>query len=187
MPTITLTDAYDVKLKTLGEPFVDTRESVIERLIDEELKRRGTTVTGNGHAGPVGDNRRRLNPDSPDGLAFTRLLSATIDRRQLNRPKWNGVMDHLHVMAVQRLGFDEVNRISGAQLRQGRYDDNGYKYISEADFSIQGVDSNLAWAHSLRLARALGVPIRLIVEWRDVDGAAHPGETAVLEWTPTPN
>ena len=187
MPTITLSDLYDAKLKTLvTEPFVDTRESIVQRLIDDAVARRGVNSSGNGYAQAIGDKHRRLNPDSPDNLAFTRVRSATIDGRELNRPKWNGIMDHLHILGLQRLGsFDTLKRKSSAHLRQGRFEDNGYKYLDEADLSIQGVDSNLAWAHSLRLVRVLRVPIRLTVEWRDAEGAAHPGQTAVLEWTPS--
>jgi hypothetical protein len=187
MPTITLSDVYDAKLKKLAVPFEDTRETVIYRLIDKEVERQGITLNGNTHVQPVGDNFRRLNPDSPQNLAFTRVCSATIDGRELNRPKWNGIMDYLHVIALQRLGsFDALRRESGARLREGRFEDEGYKYLSEADLSIQGVDSNLAWAHSLRLARVLRVPIKLTIEWRETEGAAYPGQTAVLEWSPIP-
>jgi hypothetical protein len=186
MPTITLSDGYDAKLKALvTEPFVDTRESLIQALIDEALARRGITVNAKGQARVAGDNLPRLNPDSPDNLAFTRVRSATVNGKEINRPKWNGVMDQLHVLALRRLGsFDALKRATRARLRQGRFEDEGYKYLPEADISIQGVDSNLAWAHSLRLARALRVPLRLTVEWRDTPSAAHPGESAVLEWSP---
>ena len=187
MPTITLSDAYDAKLKLLvKEPFVDTRESLIQDLIDEAVTRRGVTPSGNGHANAAKDNFLRLKPDVPDDLAFTRVLSAAVDGRELHRPKWNGLMDYLHVLGLKRLGsFDSLKRSSGARIRQGRFEEEGFKYLSEADLSIQGVDANLAWAHSLRLARALGAPIKLTVEWRDREGAAHPGKTAVLEWNPT--
>ncbi len=69
-------------------------------------------------------------------------------------------------------------------MRQGRYEENGYVYLPEADLSIQGVDANLAWDHSLGLARALDIKIQLRFEWRHKEGAARPGETAVLEWSP---
>jgi hypothetical protein len=186
MPTITLSDVVDAKLKTLvTEPFSDTRESIVERLIDEEVARRGIPSVRNGHRQTV-DNHRRLNPDSPDNLAFARVRSATIDGREVSRPKWNSIMAELHILGIRRLGsFPELQRVSRARIRSGRFEDEGYKYLSDADLSIQGVDSNQAWATSLHLARALRMPIKLTVEWRDTPRAAHPGQTAVLEWTPT--
>jgi hypothetical protein len=185
---ITLSDDYDAKLKALvTEPFVDTRVSIVERLIDDELARRGITPNGNNHVQPAGGNGLHLNPDAPENLRHTKVLSARIDGRDLNRPKWNNVIDRLHILGLQRLGsFEALERASGARLRRGRFEDQGYKYISEADISIQGVAANPAWANSLRLARALRVPIELRIEWRVKDGAARPGETAVLEWAPTP-
>jgi hypothetical protein len=94
-------------------------------------------------------------------------------------------MDHLHLLAWRRFGsFEKLREASSANLREGRYEESGYRYLPEGDFSIQGVDSNLAWSHTLRLARAIPVPVHLRLEWRDKDGAARPGEEAVLEWAP---
>lgn len=187
MPTIILPDHAFAELKSLAEPFVDTPESLIAALIHAEVERRNSnSPNGNGHAQLAEDKFLRLNTDFPDNLAFTRLCSATVDGRELHRPKWNSVMNHLHVLGVKRLGsFDALKRASGARLRQGRFEQDGYKYLHEVDFSIQGVDSNLAWDHSLRLARALRVPIKVTFEWRDKDGATHPGQTGVLEWAPS--
>lgn len=129
---------------------------------------------------------RQLNPDAPDDLTHTRVLSASIDGQQLHRPKWKSVTDHLHVIGLQRLGsFEALRKASGANLRKGRFERDGYKYLPQADLSIQGVAAKLAWSHSLRLARALNVPVRLEIEWHDKPEAMHPGETANLEWIPT--
>jgi hypothetical protein len=113
------------------------------------------------------------------------VKSATINGEAIHRPKWNGILDHIHILGRHRLGsFEELNRVSAANLRDGRYEEAGFKYLEEGGFSIQGVDSNLAWAHSLRLARALKIPITVSFEWRQKDSAERPGESAVLEWTP---
>jgi hypothetical protein len=186
MPTIVLSDTYDAKLKRLAEPFVDTRESIIQRLIDEAVAKAETMSNRNGHAHPVVKNMRQLHPDAPGDLTHTRVLSATIDGQQLHHPKWKGVMDHLHVIGLQHLGsFEALKQASGANLRKGRFEKDGYKYLPQADLSIQGVAAKLAWSHSLHLARTLKVPVRLEIQWHDKPEAAHPGETAVLEWTPT--
>lgn len=186
MPTITLSEAYDSKLKTLvTEPFEQTRVSIIETLIDTEVARRGLSPNGNGHPAPSAVDALCLNPDSHDDLTHTRLLSATIDGRAIHRAKWNGIMEEMHLLGLLRLGsFDELRRASRANLREGKYEENGYKYIPGADLSIQGVGADLAWNHSLCLARLLGVPISVTFEWRDKDGAAHPGKSGALEWTP---
>lgn len=95
-------------------------------------------------------------------------------------------MNHIHIIAFRRLGsFDALKQASGANLRNGRFEQHGYNYLREADLSIQGVAAKFAWANSLRLARALRVPVRLVIEWLDKPEAVHPGEKAILEWAPT--
>jgi len=184
-PTITLSDETFSKLQALARPFVDTPESVISTLAEAELERRGEASNGGSRSNTRGKQILQLSPDSHEDLTHTRLLSATVDGRPIHRPKWNGVLDHLHILGRQRLGsFEALRRTSGANIRDGRYEESGYRYLPEADLSIQGVDANLAWDHSLGVARALKIPIQLRVEWRTKDGAAHPGEEATVEWVP---
>ncbi len=186
MPTVTLSDPAFGELKSLAEPFVDTPESLIAALIHAEVERRGILLNGNGRPGITNDETLRLNPDAHENLRFARPISATVEGQPLHRPKWSSLRVHLHILGHRRLGsFDALRGASGANLRQGRYEMDGYKYVPQADLSIQGVDSNLAWDHSLGLARALGVPIKITFQWPDREGAAHPGQTGVLEWTPT--
>lgn len=184
-PTIILSDIADAKLKLLAEPFKDTRESLIEGLIDAELDRKGISPNGSGRTRTANDHALRLNPDSHENLAHARLISAVVDGRPVLRAKWNSMLEYLHVLGRKRMGsFEKLDGVSRARLRKGRYEQDGYKYLHEADLSIQGVDANLAWDRSLGLARALGVPIEVKFEWRQKEGAAHPGATAVLQWAP---
>ena len=89
------------------------------------------------------------------------------------------------MVAHKRLGsFDALRRVSTANLREGKYEESGYRYLQDADLSIQGVDSNLAWDHSLRVARAIEIPIDVRFEWRNKEAADRPGEEAILEWAP---
>lgn len=170
------------KLKALADPFVDTTPiAVIEKLVDAELSRRG----GQGGSTTPSVDLPRLDPDDHESLTHTRVKSASVEGKAIHRPKWNSLLDHLHVLGRERLGsFEKLDRETAANLREGRYEEAGYKYLEEGGFSIQGVDANLAWDHSLRLARALNVPIVVTFEWRRKDAAERPGETAVLEWTP---
>jgi len=183
MPTITLPDPYDQKLKQLVvDPFEQTRESIIKDLIDAEIGRRsvGTSVP----PPRATDGAIRLKPGTPGNLVHSKVVSATIDGHEVHRPKWNGVREHLHLIALKRFGsFGALQKASDARLRTGKHESDGFKYLPEGDFSIQGVDANLAWEHSLKLAKAMSVPIKLSIVWRDKEGAAHPGKAGVLEWS----
>jgi hypothetical protein len=186
MPTITLSDAVDAKLKNLvTEPFEQTRESIIESLINAELDRRGVSVNGNHSSRLAMADVIRLDPDSYGSLVHTKVLSASVDGREIHRPKWNGLREHLHTLALKRLGsFDALKKASGARLRPGRFEKDGFKYLPQGDFSIQGVDASSSWDHALRIARTMSVPIKVTLEWRDKEGATHPGRRGLLEWTP---
>lgn len=180
---ITVSDDTFGKLQALARPFIDTEESVIVALAEAELERRAVSANGNGSL--AGRTVLRLDPDSHENLTHARLLSANVDGRPIHRPKWNGLLGHLHVVAHKRLGsFDALRRVSTANLREGKYEESGYRYLQDADLSIQGVDSNLAWDHSLRVARAIEIPIDVRFEWRNKEAAARPGEEAILEWAP---
>jgi hypothetical protein len=185
MPAITISDATFAKLKSIAEPFVDTPESLIERLIDEKIDSSSNGPDGRGVRPSGTPDALLVDPDSHESLSFTRVLSAKVNGREMHRPKWNGIFDNLHVLGLKRLGsLEKLKSFTGAGLRQGRYEEEGYRYLPEADISIQGVDANKAWNHALRVARALRVPVKVTFEWRNREGAAHPGQRAVLEWTP---
>ena len=191
MPTVTLSDVTYAKLQKAAKPFIDTEDSVCCRVLDFYFEYHGGAPGTNGALSPNGNGSGgsavaalRLDPESRQ-LLHTKLISATVDGTALNRPKWNSLMNDLHIMACKRLGsYEAVRKASHANLRQGRYEVNGYKYLPEGDLSIQGVDANLAWDHSFRLAKAMNISLKVTFEWRDKEDAAHPGETGMIEWTP---
>jgi len=181
--TIILSDETFTQLQAFAKPFIDTPESLVARLIDDEFKRHKTASVGQT---TVDRNQPlRLDPDKHESLKHARLLSAKVDGHTLHRPKWNGLLEYLHVLALKRLGsFDALQKISGARIKKGRFEENGFHYIPEADISLQGLDANLAWTHSLGLARHLRLPVEVKFEWREKEGAANPGRVAMLQWTP---
>ncbi len=183
--TITLSDPTFALLQTLAKPFVDTPESVIASLAEDEVKRRAAGESLKPASIVLEDGVPRLDPDRHESLTHAKLLSASFDGKDLHRPKWNGLLDHVHVVARQRLGsFEALQKISSAHIRLGRYEEDGFHYLADADLSIQGVDSNQAWSHALGLARHLRTSIRVKFEWRHKVGAARPGQAALLEWSP---
>lgn len=183
MPTISLSEETLALLGSLAIPFVDlSPESVIVRLAKDALERRdGSDVPVAGGVQEV----NALDPDHPVSLTHSKVLFASIDGEPMYKANWNAVLDRLHTIARERLGsFAALRAESGANLKEGRFTNDGYRYLPEIDLSIQGVESNLAWSHSLNLARRLNIPIEVKLMWREKTGAARPGETAVLKWRP---
>lgn len=57
---------------------------------------------------------------------------------------------------------------------------SGYRPIRGYNISYQNMDAQNCWRKSCDLARYLGKDVRVTVQWRDKEGAAHPGETREL-------
>src|SRR5438105_991733 len=111
MPTITLSDAAFAELKSLAEPFVDTPESLTAKIIHDAFCRSGAQLNGFGQPRAAQDDIRWLDPDTHENLKHTRLISATVDGQPIHRPKWNGLHEHLHILAYRRLGsFDALKQ-----------------------------------------------------------------------------
>ena len=90
-----------------------------------------------------------------------------------------------HIRAFKEAGaFEELRKMTRAQIRKGTYSDEGYRFVPEIGISIQGVDAGHAWEYALRLAIHLKVSVKAEIEWRQNDNAAHPGERGIMVWTP---
>ncbi|MFW6116521.1 MAG: hypothetical protein ACOC6F_02230 [bacterium] len=117
---------------------------------------------------------------APD-LTHTTVLEASFGSR--NARNWNDLLRQAHREAMERLGsFRAVKGVTRSNIVKGERTEGGYTYLPDVDISIQGVQSNRAWADSERLARELDVPIRVIAERRKKVGDSPAGERIELVW-----
>jgi hypothetical protein len=180
MPVIRISDETYAMLQQLGKPFEDTPDSVIARIAEAELSRRGNKT----EAVPESDEVLDLDPETPPDLTHTRVRYARLGTEQIPKPNWNQLVRMAHTVAREHLGsFSALRTATSANIREGRYEDHGFTYLPEADMSIQGADSNDAWHHTFRLAKKLGLPVEVRFEWHDKEGAVLPGRRAKLAWT----
>jgi len=185
MPVIRLPDATYERLQKHATPFTDTPATVIDRLLDHyEGEDAARSSGGESDSGVI-----KLNPEAPDDLRFTRLisvqiadLSSTKRSIEIRKPNWNKLLQTIHELALDHVDFDELKRVSTTNIRQGRFDDRGFHYLAESDISVQNKPANDVWKDCLRLAQHLDMKLRIELEWRNRDKAAHPGERAVLQW-----
>lgn len=174
-------------LHAVAIPFVETNpEDVILRLATAELNRLGTgDESRTGRSSRGGSDVLEMNVDYPASLTHSRLLLAKIDGCPLNRPKWNGLLREIHLRAYKEVGsFEALQRITSANIEEGEHEERGYHPLPGAGFSVQGIEANSAWEFTLRLAREIGVSLEVTLEWRNKDGAAHPGRRATMSWSP---
>jgi hypothetical protein len=182
MPVIRVSDTTYEKLQRLAKPFVDTPEAVIARLADAALS---------GAVRPASEAPRTavaipaVSPDTPGSLTHTKLRFAQIEGQVIHQPNWNKLSRAAHALAMTVVPSVEVLRnISDANIRVGRYENEGFAYLADANISIQGQDSIGAWQSSYAIAKELGFPIEVVVEWHNKEGAAYPGEQRRIAWKP---
>lgn len=179
------------RLQKHATPFVDTPVSVIERWADffEQHNSLNPNLNGNSKSTnskhvpmEISHDVRRFDPKRPPSLLHTRVRGEFSSTSFSN---WNDLVRIAHVHAFKAAGgFDELRKMTRAQVRKGAYSDEGYRFVPEIGVSIQGVDAGHAWEYALRLAIHLKLPLKAEIEWRHNDKAAHPGERGTLAWQP---
>jgi len=186
MPVVRLSDSTMEKLRPLAVPLEDSVDSLLSRLADAAhagvpYKLPASTK----HAAAKPQPPSLTNGERPHDLAFTRLVSAEFEGSELIRCNWNTLAKHVHEIAFKRLGsFEALQRATRARIRPGRYEEDGFTYLPEANLSIQGMDSNMAWDSCVSLARAMVATLSVELEWRNNPKAARPGERTRLSYRP---
>ena len=182
MPVIRISDPVFERLQSIATPLVDTPGSVVEKLLDfYESHQTGS------HIRPATTTVRKteseFDPEAPPDVRHTRVLQAEFDGQSAEN--WNDLVHLAHRRATVRLkSFDAIRAATQSNVVPRQKSDRGFHYLSDINLSIQNVDANLAWRNALVLARKLQVPVRVQFEWRETEGAAHPGKVGLLSWTP---
>ena len=178
MPTIYIESSTLERLKSHARPFVDTDEdSVINRALDA-LGTPQTRLT------PIGDDQtgeRIVDPQSLPSLTHTKVLVATIDDKVLPKANWGRVRNAMLQRAMKHFDtLGELWQVCPINMVQGKKEDEGYRYISDMNISVQGQDANGACRAIIALAENIGIALDIKFLWRFKDGAAHPGKKGRL-------
>ena len=124
---------------------------------------------------------RELNPDRPESLTFAKMIEGRFDDESATN--WNDLID-CAVRTALRKGVPPQDVRAIVNLEEGKINERGFHQIRDTDYSVQGMDANNSWRESLRLARKASSAILVRFQWRDKEGAAHPGEEGLLRWSP---
>lgn len=168
--SIELPDDLFARLQDHAVPFIDTPVSVIERALDaleagdedpKERQREGAA--------------RTFNPAAIPDLKFTSVLSAAVAGKALKKGEcyWNTVMLRT-IAAAAKLGnsTQDILDLLTVNSEAGKREDSGYKFVAEADLSIQGQESNAAWRQAYTVASSFGIEVQLEFAWQDHPKAA---------------
>lgn len=191
MPVVTIPDSIYKRLQAIAVPLEDTLLTVIEKLLNEYEARQKSQQdyeiedSSKTENYSETENYKILDPDTPSNLRHTRVLRALIDKQKIDKPNWNGIVYKAHEIAIQQgISVEDLIKLTRFHVVQGEKNEDGFHYLPKANISVQGVDANLAWRNTLHLMRNLKLPIEIYFEWRNKEGAAHPGEKGKLIWSP---
>lgn len=171
---IEIPDDLFARLQRHAVPFVDTPTTVIERALvaleagDEEPVHQTAT-----------SEARTFNPAAPPDLKFTTVRSASVGGQTLRKAEayWNTIMlKVIAAAAAQGVMTDDILFLVTVNSQKGRREDNGFKYVKEANLSIQGQDANAAWRQAYTLASSFGIELEVSFIWQDNSKASKPNQ-----------
>jgi hypothetical protein len=175
---IEIADSDFPRLQAIAQPFVDTPASVITRLLD---------LYENGIAAKPATERfpdiKRHSLEKLPPLTHTKVMDGHFDGAKPSKFNWDGFVRHALIQALGASGsIDGLRRASGANIKEGKFEDQGYKFVPSHNFSFQGVSAEDAAKIIGRCARSLKVPFKIEFIWRDKPDAFRPGERGFIEF-----
>lgn len=155
-----------------AEPLVDTFDTVVNRALDALDQLRGAVAPAQ-----AGDAVRTFNPAAAPNLSYTTLKRAQVRDRILkpNETYWNSLLFAvIREAAKAKLSPIELRDLINANSAIGRKEDNGYRYLSDLDISVQGQDSNACWRAIHHIATVMNIPVKVEFTWQNNQNAAFP-------------
>ena len=183
MPVIRVSDATFIDLKSIATWLgTETPSKTIENLVREKMDALDLERdVGNEPSEVTASEGEATVFERAPGLSFTRILSAKIDGKSLDRPNWAGLLLEM-VKRVKSQGMNSDRLANELQVpaRSEAYEEEGYKYHPEIGISIQGQSAPDAWKEVARLADKHRVPVDVKFQWRDNDKAQYPGRIGII-------
>ena len=134
-------------------------------------------ATSDSKSGPTAAQMHFGTGSAPD-LSFTSVKHASVDGHVLQPVEtyWNSIL-LATVRAVVKHGGLQKQIASKLLVNYvvGQKGNGGYKYIAEADLSVQGQDANGAWKAISFLAKEFGINVEIEFTWQNNPKAANPG------------
>ena len=88
---------------------------------------------------------------------------------------WNTLLIEVIRHAAGLVSQKNVPELVIVNHQVGKKTDTGFKFIPEANLSVQGQDSVMAWKAIHHVAAQVGIPVEVEFRWQPKAKAAHPG------------
>jgi hypothetical protein len=183
-PQISISQPLFQKLQEIAEPFVDTPETVISRAVEfylsnHKVRYKPSEVPS---SAPIDAGVMVFQPDAAPDLSFTRPVSIELEGVKFDKAKlyWNPLLfEIVRLAGIKLKDRDKLKRMLLCNYADGQTgEETGYRFIPEANLSVQGQAANPAWKTITHLIKQLGFKLDVTFVWEDKPKAAYPTKTA---------
>jgi len=183
---IRISESTYKRLESLAIGF-DTPGNVIEKLLEFYEKHHSPAILSVIKPSPpkvaVQGPIKTLNPDNPGNLSHTRILEGRFGNEKVKN--WMQLVYAAHKYASgYYVHFETLRETTQSNIVEGSLSESGYHEYPDIGISIQGENANNSWRNALHLAREINSHIEILLQWRDNEKAAYPGQKGKLIWEP---
>ena len=101
---------------------------------------------------------RRLNPDNPESVKFTKILEAEFGEERVTG--WNSLLEVGICLALKKgITFNELQNSLSTNLKNGYHNQEGYHPIDRTNVSMQGMNADNSLKNAIILAKMLHVKL----------------------------
>lgn len=164
MPVIRISDGTFSDLKTISKWLeIETPSRTIESLVGEMMNKL--------------DLEREVNNEATPDLRFTKILSAQVNGKVIQRPNWASLLiEVISVVSSKGVTGEKLVNALEVPARETQYLQDGYKYHPNIRLSIQGQSAQDAWREIERLSNNWKIPVSINFKWRDNPDAPDSGQ-----------
>jgi hypothetical protein len=118
---------------------------------------------------------------NPPKLRFTKVVAASFNDKAVKLASWNRLLDTALKHAAKEISdFEKLRNIAAVNMVKGKKTKEGYRYLLEADLSVQGQKADQAWRGVILIAQNLKCSVQVSFIWDNIEGAEHPGEKGIM-------
>lgn len=182
MPVIRINDATFADLKSISTWFgTKTPSDTIDRIVREAMDQLGIERDDEAGEAILMTSGGAMQFDSAPSLAFTKPLSASVNGKAIQNPRWSTILLTVIAQVKTKVGeSDKLLRELHVPAKAKKHENEGFKYHPELGISIQGQSASDAWKEVDRLAKKWGIPVQVEFGWRQNPKAQYPGRTGLL-------
>lgn len=184
MPVIRISDATFVDLKSIATWVgTDTPSKTIENLVREKMSALDLERDlGDEQIKEVAKEGEITIFERAPGLTFTRILSATVKSKSLDKTNWAGLLIEMaKQVKAKGITTDGLSKELQIPTKLDAYEEEGYRFYPELGISVQGQSAQDAWKEVSRLADKHRIPVEIEFQWRDNENAQHPGKVGIIQ------